>query len=130
MGVKREFRSSSLLNSYADFASRDVALPAGSIYSLGVPRSSKAIDSDAYNHAIAAEVRAAMALERVQQKQIADYFEWDRNYLGKRMLGQVPLGIPDLTKICEYLDVDMGDLLRRARQRAEQQRAQGEATAS
>lgn len=62
-----------------------------------------------------------MARERAQQKELADWFGWDRNYLGKRMLGQVPFGIPDLTKICDYLNVDMGDLLRRARRTAEEQ---------
>lgn len=78
-------------------------------------RPAKVIDSDAYNHAIAAEVRAVMARERIQQKELYETFGWDRSYLGKRMSGQVGFSIPDLTKICDYLGVDMGALIGRAK---------------
>lgn len=88
-----------------------------------MPRRSEDVDRDAYDAAIAAEVRAAFARARVAQKDVAERFGWDRNYLGKRMLGQVPFGIPDLTKICDLLEIDMAELLGKAKRTAQEGRA-------
>lgn len=74
--------------------------------------------------AIAAEVRAVMARMQVQQKELEIRLDWGRNYMNKRYNGRTPFSIPDLTSICDELEIDMGALIARAKRAAIEQ-AQG-----
>lgn len=76
------------------------------------------VDADAYKSAIAAEVRAAMARQQVQQKELETLLKWGRNYMNKRYTGKTPFSIPDLTAVCDELGIDMAALIGRAKRAA------------
>ena len=75
-------------------------------------------DSVAYNQAVADEVRAVLARKRIQRKDVAAEFGWSRNFINKRVAGEVSWGIPDLTALCDFLGVDVAELLGAAKKAA------------
>lgn len=75
-------------------------------------------DSDAYEAAIAAEVRAALGRTRAQQKDIAEHYNFGQGWLSKRVNGIVPWGIPELVALCDFLGIDVAELLANAKREA------------
>lgn len=98
--------------------------PGDEIYrqAVSTPRQvPNAPDRDAYTQAIAGEVRAALARMKVRQTELQDAFGWGRTFVNKRVNGEIPWGIPELTQLCDYLDIDLGLLLGRAKRIASEQ---------
>jgi energy-converting hydrogenase Eha subunit A len=61
--------------------------------------------SDALPLAVAAEVRAEMARQRVSQQPIADALGISRQALSRRMTGEIPFDVAELESIAGFLGV-------------------------
>lgn len=67
---------------------------------------------DTYDSVVAAEVRATVARHgRVKQKQIADAFGQDENWVSRRMNGKTPWSIGELVQLATLFRCELADLL-------------------
>lgn len=58
--------------------------------------------------AVAAEVRAEMARQRVSQQPIADALGMSRQALSRRLVGEIPFDVSELEQIANFLGVSVG----------------------
>lgn len=66
----------------------------------------RGLDPTAYRLALAAELRAELARQRKQQSELLRAFGWEKNWLSKRMNGQVDWSQGDFMNLCDYLGID------------------------
>ena len=68
-----------------------------------------------WERAIAAEMRASMAAEKLTQKDLVGLFtSRDPGWLARRMSGDVPFSAAQFVVLCEFLGWDMTEFLARA----------------
>jgi transcriptional regulator with XRE-family HTH domain len=60
---------------------------------------------------VAAEVRAHMARQQVNQQRIAEVLGYSRQAFSRRMTGEVPFDVAELEKIATFLNVPVTSLL-------------------
>lgn len=77
----------------------------------------------AFNAALAAYLRGVIASRQIQQKDIAERFGWQQNWLSKRFSGEVPWGVQELRDLCDLLALDIKDVTDRAHDTAAAQLA-------
>lgn len=65
----------------------------------------------AVRDAVAGEVRAAAARQRVSEASIARHLGMSQSKLSRRWTGQLPFDIEELAAIAAYLDIPMTDLI-------------------
>jgi hypothetical protein len=65
----------------------------------------------AFAKAISAEVRSAMARQRVSGAELARMIGRSQNYLARRLRDDVPLSANDIEDICEVLGQDLPELV-------------------
>jgi len=61
--------------------------------------------------AVAAEVRAEMARQRVSQVALAERLGWIQQRLSRRMTGEVPFAVPELSAVADELGVPITKFL-------------------
>lgn len=71
-----------------------------------------------YRPQIAAEVRAEMALKKVNVTQLASAADISRSRLHSRLSGSKPFDTDELTVVAAVLNVSVADLISRAESRA------------
>jgi transcriptional regulator with XRE-family HTH domain len=59
---------------------------------------------------VAAEIRAALARQRVTQSALADRLGVSQAWVSRRLSGEVPLTIADITQIAAELGVEVSSL--------------------
>lgn len=69
---------------------------------------------------VASEIRAWMARKRLTRTELARRLEVDDTWVGKRLNGRTEIGLTDLEKIADVLDVEIIDLLPPAKRRGDQ----------
>jgi transcriptional regulator with XRE-family HTH domain len=55
--------------------------------------------------AVAAEVRANLARQRISGRQAALRLGWTPPYLSRRLIGEIPFDVADLQKMADLLDL-------------------------
>ena len=84
-------------------------------------RSSSHLDEDAFNQAIAAEVRALMARHRKNQADVARHLGIKANAASFRWQGKTPWSTAELLLLCDWLDVDAAEVMATAKAAALEQ---------
>lgn len=64
-------------------------------------------ESGPFARALSAEVRAAIARQRSNAKELALKSGMSESYLGKRLRDQAPLNANDIEKVCRFLGEDL-----------------------
>ena len=59
---------------------------------------------------VAAEIRAALARQRITQSALAERLGVSHAWVSRRLSGEVPLTIPDVTQIAAELGVEVSSL--------------------
>jgi transcriptional regulator with XRE-family HTH domain len=80
---------------------------------MGVP-SGTAPTPGPFARAVAAEIRSAMARQRMSGSALARKTDRSQSYLSKRLRDEVSFSANDLEDICEVLGEDLFELLRAA----------------
>jgi transcriptional regulator with XRE-family HTH domain len=57
------------------------------------------------HQAIAGEVRAELARQKLSGVRVAKQLGWTQNYISRRLSGTVPFDVADLQAIADYLEV-------------------------
>jgi transcriptional regulator with XRE-family HTH domain len=73
---------------------------------MSVP-SGKMQESGPFARALSAEVRAALARQRLTAKELAQRAEISESYLGKRLRDKAPMTLNDLEAVCAALKEDL-----------------------
>lgn len=60
---------------------------------------------------VAAAVRAEMARQRVSQQQLAERLGWSQQKISRRLNGDVPFGLDELTEVAVAVDSSAADIL-------------------
>ena len=60
------------------------------------------------HEAVAAEVRAQLARNRLSGRRAAEMLGWKQTYMSRRLTGAVPFDVDDLAALAELLDVPIG----------------------
>ncbi len=68
-------------------------------------------DRQATQDSVAAEVRAELARQRMSGRRAAAALGWTPPYLSRRLSGDVPFDIADLTALARLLDVPASNFL-------------------
>lgn len=68
--------------------------------------------ASAAHDAVAAEIRAEMARQRLTQTALAERLDVNRAYVVRRLSGDTPLTVGDVAAIAAALDVRFADLTR------------------
>jgi transcriptional regulator with XRE-family HTH domain len=77
------------------------------------------LTQEQWQQAIADELRAMMARKRIMQKDIMGVLGiHDPSYISRRMNGIMPLTVPELVVLCDYLDEDITAVMTRAKENA------------
>jgi transcriptional regulator with XRE-family HTH domain len=61
--------------------------------------------------AVAAEVRAEMARQQVNQQQVAEVLGFSRQALSRRITGEIPFDVAELGQIAHFLGVPVSRLM-------------------
>ena len=103
-----------------------------SIYDVGVrtTRSRSQLDEDAFNQAIAAEVRALLARHRKTQADVARHLGMKPNASSFRWNGKTPWSTAELLLLCDWVDADAAELMAEAKAAALEQTPAREALES
>ena len=72
-------------------------------------------DPAALNRAIAEEVRSLLARRKISQKALQDDLGWSRAKVNRLVNAEQNWGIQELLALCDYLDVDLAELLSTAK---------------
>lgn len=64
------------------------------------------------HEAIAAEIRAELARQRISQVKIAALLDISQVGISRRLRGEVPLDVNELAKIADYLGMDIATLVK------------------
>lgn len=80
---------------------------------MGVP-SGTAPTPGPFARAVAAEIRSAMARQRVSGVELARKTGRSQSYISKRLRDETPFSANDVEDICEVLGEDLFELLRAA----------------
>lgn len=67
-----------------------------------------------FARAVSAEIRSAMARQRISGSALAKKAELSQSYISKRLRDEVSFTANDVEKICEVLGEDLFELLRAA----------------
>ena len=67
--------------------------------------------SESPSATVGANVRAEMARRKVPQREVADLLNLPQASVSKRLAGEVPWRITELTKVADFLDVPVAVLL-------------------
>lgn len=94
--------------------------------SVRTTRSSSHLDEDAFNQAIAAEVRALMARHKKNQADVARHLGIKPNAASFRWQGRTPWSTAELILLCDWLDVDAAEVMAAAKAAALEQAARDE----
>ncbi len=65
----------------------------------------------AHREAVAAEVRAWMGRRKATQTDLASALSKSQAYISRRLSGEVSFDVDDLSRLAEFFDVRLGDLL-------------------
>ena len=82
-------------------------------------RSRSQLDEDAFNQAVAAEVRALLARHRKTQADVARHLGMKPNAASFRWQGKTPWSLAELLLLCDWLDVDAAEVMTTAKDAAE-----------
>ena len=84
-------------------------------------RSRSQLDEDAFNQAIAAEVRALLARHRKTQADVARHLGMKPNAASFRWQGKTPWSLAELLLLCDWLDVDAAEVMSTAKAAVDQE---------
>ena len=84
-------------------------------------RSRSQLDEEAFNQAVAAEVRALLARHRKTQADVGRHLGMKPNAVSFRWKGATPWSLAELLLLCDWLDVDAAEVMTTAKAAAEQQ---------
>lgn len=59
---------------------------------------------------VAAEVRAHLARQRISGRRAAVMLGWTAPYLSRRLTGEIPFDVNDLTRVADLLDIPVAAL--------------------
>jgi predicted XRE-type DNA-binding protein len=77
------------------------------------------LTQEQWQQAIADELRAIMARKKIMQKDIMGVLGvHDPSYVSRRMNGIMPMSVPELVVLCDYLDEDITVVMSRAKENA------------
>ena len=73
------------------------------------------VDSKAMTAAVAAELRSVLARRGIQHREVAAALGWPAEWTSRRFRGTVSWDTADFVKVCDYLEVDLTDILTSAK---------------
>lgn len=93
----------------------------GSIYSQIVnitQNGTVPVDEQAFNLAIAAEVRGLLARRQITQAQAREHLDMSPNAISRRWSGETPWSTAELLTLCDWLEIDAADVMGAAKRAA------------